>query len=215
MTSPEHTLVGIHFALAVGLHRIVGWRGVVMAGLASNIPDWDGLTILFSMQHFDHGHRVWGHGILSIVLTSILLSVLVVRWDWIGSIARMLPRKMLNESFDATRRETKWTVGVSGILTFTAICVCAQVLHWPCDMVVSGGNGLSDWSIQPWWPFSNAAYVFPLIPWGDVGPTVILMIGIIGIAKRTDQLTLIARLTIVALCVYLVARGWSRGAFIA
>jgi len=58
MTTPEHTLVGIHLALASGRDRAWGWRAVALAGLMSNAPDWDGLTLLVDMGWFDRGHRV-------------------------------------------------------------------------------------------------------------------------------------------------------------
>jgi len=51
-----------------------------------------------------------------------------------------------------------------------------------------------------------------LIPWGDIGPTVILMAGIVAIAKRNAHLSQASWLTFVMLCGYLVARGLMRGA---
>lgn len=208
MTSPEHTLVGIHFAFAMGLHRFVGWRGVAMAGVASNLPDWDGIPMLFDMQRFEGGHRVWGHGILSIVLSSLLIGFIQIRWDWVGRVGNLFRSYLPSAGIDANPQSTRW---LEGGLVFASIGMCAQLLHLPCDMVVSGGNGLSDWAIQPWWPFSSAAYVYPLIPWGDIGPTVILMGGIIAIAKRKAHLSQTSWLTIVSLCAYLVVRGWMRG----
>lgn len=215
MTTPEHTLVGIHFAFATGIHRFVGWRGVAMAGVASNLPDWDGLPMLFDMQRFESGHRVWGHGILSILLTSLFLGFIQIRWDGIGSIANRLRSIASTTLVEDVSQNPRWLLGGTGVWVFTAIGLCAQVLHLPCDMVVSGGDGLSDWAVQPWWPFSNAAYVYPLIPWGDVGPTVILMAGIVIIAKRNAHLSLTSWLTIVTLCGYLIVRGWLRGTLIA
>jgi len=209
MTTPEHTLVGIHFAFATGLHRFVGWRGVVMAGFASNLPDWDGIPMLFDMHRFESGHRVWGHGILSIVLSSFLVGFIQFRWDWIGCVANWFRGILPKTTIDTAPQNTQSHIS---ILVFATIGMCAQLLHLPCDMVVSGGNGLSDWPTQPWWPFSSAAYVYPLIPWGDIGPTVILMAGIIAIAKRKSHLSQTSWLTIVTLCVYLVVRGLMRGA---
>jgi hypothetical protein len=46
-----------------------------------------------------------------------------------------------------------------------------------------------------------------LIPWGDVGPTVILMTGIIVIAKLRSHISTTSTLTLVALCTYLIVRG--------
>ena len=108
-----------------------------------------------------------------------------------------------------------WTTDATepriGVLTFASIAMLAQMLHLPCDMVVSGGNGLSDWAIQPFWPFSHTGYVYPMIPWGDVGPTVIMMTGIIFSAKHRTNLSMTSLLTLIALCAYLFARAWARG----
>lgn len=203
--------MGIHFAFATGIHRFVGWRGVAMAGVASNLPDWDGLPMLFDMQRFESGHRVWGHGLLSIFVGALLIAFAQIRWDWIGCAANKL-RSLASEAHSVPFTQSpEWQHGVIGVVAFASIALYAQILHLPCDMVVSGGNGLSDWAIQPWWPFSNAAYVYPLIPWGDVGPTVILMVGVIILAKRNSHVSQTSWLTIVALCGYFIVRGWTRG----
>jgi LexA-binding, inner membrane-associated putative hydrolase len=211
MTSPEHTLVGIHVAFAMGLHRMLGWRSVAMAGIVSNVPDWDGLPMLIDMQRFESGHRAWGHGILSIVLTSLVLGCSQNQWDWIGRISRRM-RIVENDRLRAGNANFQRSAPtISGAIAFTTVGLLSQALHLPCDMVVSGGNGLSDWAIKPWWPFFDASYVYPLIPWGDVGPIILMMAGIIAIAKCKTHISKISWITIVALCIYLVARGWSRG----
>lgn len=209
VTSPEHTLVGIHVAFAFGVHRYFGWRGVAIAGLASNIPDWDGLPMIFDMQRYESGHRVWGHNVMSIVLTSLVLGMTQRRFDWIGRVGRRVVAR-LPEATDG-RRETEVTHGNITMSICVGISLFAQIIHLPCDMVVSGGKGLSDWAIQPWWPFSNTAAVYPLIPWGDIGPTVILMGGIIAIAKWRSHTSTFASLTLVALVGYLLLRGMTRG----
>jgi hypothetical protein len=73
-------------------------------------------------------------------------------------------------------------------------------------MVVSGGQGMSNWPVKPFWPIWQVGYVYPLIPWGDIGPTVVMMAGIIGIAKfGRDQL--VATLTLILLVAYMCFRG--------
>jgi len=209
MTSPEHTLVGIHLAFAGRLHRICGWKGVFLAGLASNVPDWDGLPMLIDMQRFEAGHRVWGHNVLAIVTGSLVLAFTQVAFDWIGVIGRSTAKW-----FPRLHPDKAAGVGSAGLqstLIFLAVAVVAQFVHLPCDMVVSGGNGLSDWPIKPWWPFSDTAYVFPLIPWGDPGPTIILMAGIITVAKWPSRLSVSSLVTLVVLGFYLGLRGWLAG----
>jgi membrane-bound metal-dependent hydrolase YbcI (DUF457 family) len=208
MTTPEHTLVGIHLALAAGCHRYWGWPAVALAGIASNVPDWDGLSMLVDMQRFEVGHRVWGHNLLAILLSSLALgwSQAKFRWlEWIGvRVRRFLPAH-------ETKSPTPLTF-FHGLIGCTLIALVVQLVHLPCDMVVSGGSGLTDWLVRPFWPFSNVGYVFPLIPWGDVGPTVILMAGAIALAKMPARVSVVSASTLVLLCVYLMLRGTMRTA---
>jgi hypothetical protein len=206
MTTPEHTLVGIHLAFACGLHRHFGWKGVAMAAVASNVPDWDGLPMLIDMQRFEAGHRVWGHNVASIVVASLLLGWTQWTFDWIGTIGNWVSARFLKTIPPQPDAPSKWS-GAMVALVLVSVAIVAQLVHLPCDMVVSGGNGLSDWALQPWWPFSSTAYVYPLIPWGDVGPTVILMAGIIAIAKWRSRISTTSTLTLIALGAYLFLRG--------
>ncbi len=166
--------------------------------------------MLINMQRFEAGHRVWGHNFLVISLTALLLGWTQARFGWIECMGRRFYRG----SFSAEQVPTIAKSGVSKIATFSLIAFLAQAVHLPCDMVVSGGTGLSDWLVRPLWPFSDLGFVWALIPWGDVGPTVILMAGAIGIAKRPDRSASLASITLLVLCAYLGVRGWSRGAFI-
>jgi LexA-binding, inner membrane-associated putative hydrolase len=209
MTTPEHTLVGIHLAFALGCHRILGWSAVAMAGVASNLPDWDGLPMLFDMQRFEIGHRVWGHNLAAITLSSILISWSQHHYRWIEIVSNWILKKLPDHGLARTTiDETSKQIGT---LTFFGIAMFVQVVHLPCDMVVSGGIGLSDWAIQPLWPFSNAGYVYPMIPWGDIGPTLILMSGVICSAKWPNNVSRSSLVTLLALCTYLLVRGWTRG----
>jgi len=217
MTTPEHTLVGIHLALASGRDRAWGWRAVALAGLMSNAPDWDGLTLLVDMGWFDRGHRVWGHNLAAIGLVSVVAAAVVSRWDVIGRAAtratRLLGRCGLTPPGAAADREpTRRQVGASGHdgpLPFRAAfltAAVAQAVHLPCDMVVSGGEGLAHWEVRPFWPFSTAGFVWPMIPWGDVGPTVILMGGSIVAAARGRSAATVSAATLALLVAYLLVR---------
>lgn len=181
-----------------------------MAGLASNVPDWDGIPMLIDMQRFEVGHRVWGHNFVAILLSSLLLAWTQSAFDWIGRIGRWLSARFPQLVVDPQHAAPMISRGKLA-LVFASVAIIAQLIHLPCDLVVSGGNDLTDWPIRPFWPFSNAAFVFPLIPWGDPGPTVILMGGTIAIAKWRSQTSTTAMVTLIVLCVYLFVRGWLSG----
>ncbi|MEZ6048772.1 MAG: metal-dependent hydrolase [Planctomycetaceae bacterium] len=207
MTTPEHTLVGIHGAFLLGLPAKMGWAVVVLIALVSNVPDLDGLPLLISVQQFESGHRVWGHNFLVIGITSLLLAWTQARYHWIERAARKV-KKILPAETEATLNQPEREIS---LLPLMGVLFLFQSLHLVCDLVVSGGHGLSDWHVLPFWPFSDTGYVFPLIPWGDVGPTVILMIGTITLAKMPNRTRTVAGLTLVMLCGYLVGRGLMRG----
>ena len=128
------------------------------------------------------------------------------RYRWIESIAIRWQKYLPTDE-----KINQPVVGVPWIALFL-VCVGVQVIHLPCDMVVSGGGGLSDWYIKPFWPISNAGYVYALIPWGDIGPTLIMMSGVIIMARSADRLRQRSACTLAVLLAYLVIRGWARGA---
>src|ERR1043165_7649129 len=100
MTTPEHTLVGIHLAIAAGLHRYYGWPAVALAGIASNVPDWDGLPMLIDMQRFEAGHRVWGHNLLMIAIAALVFGWSQAQFHWIERIGERA-RKYFSQSDNA------------------------------------------------------------------------------------------------------------------
>ncbi|MBL8869668.1 MAG: metal-dependent hydrolase [Planctomycetaceae bacterium] len=208
MTSPEHSLVGIHTAFALGLHLRWKWPIVVFAAIGSNVPDLDGLPMLFDMQRFEGWHRVVGHNIFAIVISSFMLAWTQhhFRWiQWFGqTIGRWLPQLnsasgSANISTDTCSAPIPWSM-----LLLVAIGV--QLIHLPCDMVVSGGNGLSHWEVYPFWPVNDQGFVYPMIPWGDVGPTIIMMLGVIGMAKWPAATRKLALATLGTLLLYLLIR---------
>ena len=92
MTSPEHTLVGVLGAMSLGLNQRLGWNAIVFAGVVSNIPDLDGVPMLFDMARFESGHRVWGHNLLAILVTSVVVALLQYRFRLIETLAEKLRR---------------------------------------------------------------------------------------------------------------------------
>ncbi|TWT77660.1 hypothetical protein Pla123a_14560 [Posidoniimonas polymericola] len=209
MTTPEHTLVGVHGAMALGLDRRLGWAAVVFAAVASNAPDLDGLPMLFDMQRFESGHRVWGHNVFAIALTSLLLAWSQARFGWIERLSARVAKWLPVDSRPPTavgpfagRPTMGWLIAVSA---------AAQLVHLACDAVVSGGEGLTDWPVEPFWPASDWGFVLPLVPWGDPGPTIVMMLGAIALAKFPERSRRLSRVTLAGLCLYLLARGIARG----
>lgn len=204
MTTPEHTLVGVHFAIASGILNRYGWRAVVLAGLVSNIPDLDGLPFLVDTDTFVAIHRIWGHNVTAILFSSVLVTLAQYRWDFLGAMTNRICRVcMATTSTPISLPSYEKPLPPLAVLAITVIC---QLIHLPCDMVVSGGYRMADWPVKPWWPFFKTGYVFPMIPWGDPGVSVVVMIGLIALARDMRHSRMISAGTLAMLVVYLVTR---------
>lgn len=208
MTSPEHTLVGIHTAFALGLHLRWSWTIIALAAIASNIPDLDGIPMLFDMQRFESWHRVVGHNFLMIAISSLLLAWTQWRFHWLELLGQKCKRYLPTLPSPVTPQPstTNRLPHTASLVVLFGVAFLAQAIHLPCDMVVSGGSGLSHWYVYPFWPFYAEGFVFPMIPWGDVGPTLILMTGIMFVAKWPLRLRLWSSSTLLVLICYLLLR---------
>ena len=50
MTTIEHAFLGANLVLATGLDKKYGWQAVALAAVCANLPDWDGLTLLWDVS---------------------------------------------------------------------------------------------------------------------------------------------------------------------
>lgn len=205
MTSLEHALLASYGVLASGLYRSYGWQLAAVAGVAAILPDWDGLTILWSVTLFDTAHRCWGHGLLSCLILSILLATLDCRFDFItrsaGFLIRLL-RVQVSPEVCLLRQKPRW----KEYLIWNAVVFAAFLSHLFADMIVSGAQGLSDWEIKIFYPFSSVGWVCPLIPWGDVGVLIIFIIGIFVMLWLKKRLQTIAILVLILTTLYALLR---------
>jgi hypothetical protein len=208
MTTPEHALVGVHLAIASRCFRLWSWRAVALAAVMSNAPDWDGVPMLFDMGRFEHGHRVWGHNLPVILLVSVAVAMILSQWDLIGAIGKRISGKFGSATIISDPLDGQNLLGFAAALTTAFV---SQAMHLPCDMVVSGGGGLSHWHVKPFWPIADNGYVYPLIPWGDIGPTIIMMAGLIVMAKRQRNLAVTAAGSLATVIVYMLARKFLMG----
>ncbi len=209
MTTFEHALVGVNGLLATGLQKHYGWKLVAIAAVAAVAPDWDGIPMLIDMGRFESGHRVWGHNVLSCFLLAVVLGVTDYYCDLVGGIASRLTRwGPLKELADhvVMRKEIKRREGI----IWVGVCFVAALSQIPADAVVSGAEGLSDWALKPFWPFSNYLFIYPMVPWGNVGVTLIFAIALIVQVKRPSS----ARLSAIAALTSVVIYIWFWGTFV-
>jgi hypothetical protein len=199
-------MLGGTLTLAVGAHRRHGWPIVLMACVAAALPDWDGLSLAFGASAYSSVHRVWGHNLLASVAGGLLVGGLGLFCHHSVRVRRqvfLLLRK-LGESpvesgappFSAHEMAVWLTVGVM-----------AGLSHLPADMIYSTNPPIADWPVPFLWPFSERGWSFPLLGWGDFGPTLIFLAEMFALYRWRRYSQLVACVTLLVLCSYLAARG--------
>ena len=206
MTSYEHALLGATGALAVGVHRRWGWPIVGMAGVAAVVPDWDGLSILLGADVLDRVHRVIGHNLAVCVLLGAAFAAADYRWGMILRVKRWAGRRMRVFDIDDGLPER---VGFCSrdLGAWVLVGVVASLSHLAVDLVYSGHTEYADWGLKLLWPFSDRAFVYPMVPWGDVGAAVILSVAMFAMLARPGRVQAIAGTTLFFVAGYIVGRG--------
>jgi membrane-bound metal-dependent hydrolase YbcI (DUF457 family) len=229
MTIYEHAMVGINGALALGLARRHGWQIVAWAGFAAVLPDLDGLTILLGLQCYAEGHRLWAHNLLVTGLAAAVLSAAAFYSDAPTRIQRWFAKYRCGRAAESTRRpcwggsctaaprataDTELAVqppaqrSVGELLLWIVVGVVAAYSHLLTDVLFSVGTNMPIWGVPLFWPFSDAAYAYPLVRWGDVGTTLILAASMFAMLRWPARLQAIAAVSLLAVAAYTAGRGF-------
>ncbi len=206
MTTYEHAMLGITGVLATGLNRRYGWPIVALAAVAAISPDWDGLTIVAGSAAFAASHRLWGHNVLACVLTGLLMGILDYQFDAATRCGRLLAQK-LRLAVPGGPLRVRETHRFSGFAVWVGVATLAALSHLAGDLVFSGTATLPDWELRPWWPFSSAGYIFPLLAWGDAGASIVFAAGMFAMWKWPRRLQLISAATLACVILYAAVRG--------
>jgi len=199
-------MLGINGVVATGLHRRYGWQLAAIAGVAAIAPDWDGLTFLVSVPLFNESHRVWGHNVFACVFVGLVCGAIDFRYDMVTRCGRMLMR-LLRVSVAPDLFHFRTTYPLRGFFVWIIVAIVAALSQIPADMVVSGTKVLADWPVKCFWPISDRGYVFPLVPWRDVGITIVFSVGMFAMVKWRNRTSMIAIATLIAVLLYIAVRG--------
>ena len=205
MTAFEHALLAANAVWAAGLHRRHGWQLAAMAGCAAVLPDWDGIPLLVDARTFAAGHRVWGHNLLACLGLGLVVAGLDYRCDLVTRAARRLVRWVRQPGTLPLTCRTVFHAAEAGL--WMLVAVAAMLSHLVGDMVVSGTAQLPDWELQLLWPFSDRGWVFPLVPWGDPGITLVFVGGMFAAVYWRSRLQPIGAVTLLLVTAYLAIHG--------
>jgi len=210
MTTYEHAMLGVTGVLAAGLHRREGWPLVATAAVAAVLPDWDGLSMLFGVEVFDHVHRAAGHNLLAASLLGACVAGIEYRYRLmvrgaalVGRFVEGIPAGGRADGCSHPPRQRRLAV-------WLAVGVAAGWSHLGADLLFSGHREYSDWGLKLLWPFSDRAWAYPLIYWGDVVPTLIFAAGMFAMLGFRRRVQPVAVSTLLVLAAYIGLRGFLR-----
>lgn len=204
MTVYEHAMLGSSVSLLGNVHRRHGWGLVAAAAAAGALPDWDGLSLAFGPTAYADVHRAWGHNLLAAALAGAA----------VGGVGYLCHRSV------RVRRAALRFLPPTGpaaapappfaphaLAVWVAVGVVAALSHLPADLIYSGGAGLPDWPVPLLWPFSHRGYAYPMVPWGDLGVTLLFVGEMFALYRWPRSARAVAALALAAGAVYLVLRG--------
>lgn len=203
MTIYEHAMIGINSTLALGLHRRHGWQVVALAGLAAELPDLDGLTILLGPSVYADGHRLWGHNLLVVGLAAVVLSAIAYQTDVLTKTQKWLAKRWAAVSLPTEQPPHRR----SELFLWIVVGVLAAYSHLLMDIMFSAGRNLPIWGVTLLWPFSNTTWAYPLVPWGNVGATIVLAVSMFAMLRWPNWISSIAASSLIAVAIYMVICG--------
>jgi membrane-bound metal-dependent hydrolase YbcI (DUF457 family) len=203
----EHAMLGVTGTLAVGLHRRYGWKIVAAAGAVAVLPDWDGLSILCGAAAYDRVHRAWGHNLLVAGLSGAVVMACVCCLPW-ATRGRKSP-EMPARGSDPAASQRRPPLPVGRVALWAALGAMASLSHLAADLMYSHHERLPDWGVRLLWPFSQQEFAYPMVPWGDVGTTLIFVASMFAMARWPARLQSISQVTLVLVVAYFALRGLS------
>lgn len=206
MTTYEHAMLAIDGTLALGLHRRYGWQIAALAGCSAVLPDWDGLSILMGANCYAAAHRVWGHNLLVAGLLGAIFGWVFYRFDFLTNVQQAAARKWplfatQNPDLSPPQRSPH------AALVWIAVGFFAAYSHLLGDLLFSAGKNLPVWRIPLLWPVSDKGFAYPMVAWGDVGPTVIFATGMLVMARHPRYIQATAICTLLLVAAYILLRG--------
>ncbi|MDR2171360.1 MAG: metal-dependent hydrolase [Planctomycetaceae bacterium] len=203
MTTIEHAFLGVNIVMATGLERRYGWQLAAFAGICAIVPDWDALTIIYSLELFGESHRVWGHNLLFCVLFGLFIGCVDYFYDLVMRVVFFLSR-LFKVSSLGINFSVRDKFSFMGLFVWVFFAIISLLSHLVADVVSSGGVGLPDWELKLLIPFSDRGFVYPLHQWGDVGVTLIFVAGMFAMLKWKSKTNIVAILTLIAVIAYII-----------
>lgn len=206
MTVFEHAMLGTSLALTAGCHRRWGWPIAAMAGASAVFPDWDGLSLAFGGRAYDLAHRVWGHNVFVAVVGGGLIG-LAGRAASRSERITVWIRRLTNVSPTSRALEIPLPSQPWDAILWSLVGAMAMLSHLLVDMIYSGHPHMEDWPVRLFWPVSDRGFAWPIVPWGDVGTTLLFVGEMFALYRWPLRAQAIAATTLGLVALYIMLRA--------
>jgi hypothetical protein len=128
------------------------------------------------------------------------------RFDIVTRVSRPFV-KLLRLEVPVTELSTRSQRDARGATVWAIVANLAALSHLAGDLVVSGSADYADWGVQVFWPLTDRAWVFPCVPWGDIGITLVFAAGAALMLRPPRRVQLFAALSLLGVVAYIAIRS--------
>src|SRR5262249_22650860 len=151
-------------------------------------------------------HRVWGHNLIAAVTAGVLVGSLGLLCHHSVRVRRQTTLLLRKLGQPSTAQQADPPFSAHALAVWLAVRVLACLSHLPADLIYSGSPPAPDWPVPLLWPFSGRGWSFPILAWGDLGPTVIFVGEMFALYRWRTHAQLVAWVTLLAVGGYLTTR---------
>jgi hypothetical protein len=117
--------------------------------------------------------------------------------------AAVLARLAEDVKITTEPRRFAWT----GLAVWVLVGLLAAFSHLAADLVYNGSSELAPWPVPLCWPFSATGYQLPLVPWGDLVTTGVLLAEMFALYFWSGRAQLVACATLAVILGYVGLRS--------
>ena len=148
---------------------------------------------------------MWGHNLLVVGLSAILVSGLAYRYQWPIRFQQWMGKRW--RVFALNGEAACIPVCTGGWRLWTTVGLLAAYSHLLSDVLFSAGRDKHVWGVPLGWPFSPFAMAYPLVLWGDIGVTLLFVAGMFAMFRWRPATRTIAASVLAMVIGYIAVRG--------
>lgn len=151
------------------------------------------------------GTDIGGHNLLVAGLAAMVISTVAYQWNVLNRIQGWLAKHW--KALAVCGQVKTPPHRRSELFLWIVIGVLAAYSHLLIDAMFSVGKNLPIWGVHLLWPFTGTIWAYPLVPWGNIGVTVIFAMSMFAMLRWPAWIRAIAASSLIAVAGYMAICG--------